>query len=345
MKSPKIIALKISLLVSLTTLVVAFLVSNYFLDLTDFSRIIVVALLVLGVTFLVVNFYFEKFLLEKVKVIYKTINNFKRTKTSITSDNKQDDLLEEVNRDVQAWTQDKLGEIEMLQTQENFRKEFIGNLSHELKTPLFTIQGYILTLLDGALDDPQHNELFLKKAAKSVDRITALLEDLDSITAAEGGKLSLVKEKFDIVNLTKEVFELLESPATKSKITLRLKSTNQKPEFVNADKDKITQVLTNLLLNSIKYGSREGYTEVRFYDMDDNILIEIKDNGIGVDEENLPRLFERFYRVDKSRSRHIAGTGLGLAITKHILEAHGHTISVRSAVGKGSTFTFSLTKA
>jgi len=345
LKSPKIIALKISLLVSLTTLVVAFLVSNYFLDLTDFSRIIVVALLVLGVTFLVVNFYFEKFLLEKVKVIYKTINNFKRTKTSITSDNKQDDLLEEVNRDVQAWTQDKLGEIEMLQTQENFRKEFIGNLSHELKTPLFTIQGYILTLLDGALDDPQHNELFLKKAAKSVDRITALLEDLDSITAAEGGKLSLVKEKFDIVNLTKEVFELLESPATKSKITLRLKSTNQKPEFVNADKDKITQVLTNLLLNSIKYGSREGYTEVRFYDMDDNILIEIKDNGIGVDEENLPRLFERFYRVDKSRSRHIAGTGLGLAITKHILEAHGHTISVRSAVGKGSTFTFSLTKA
>lgn len=305
----------------------------------------VVALLVLGVTFLVVNFYFEKFLLEKVKVIYKTINNFKRTKTSITSDNKQDDLLEEVNRDVQAWTQDKLGEIEMLQTQENFRKEFIGNLSHELKTPLFSIQGYILTLLDGALDDPQHNELFLKKAAKSVDRITALLEDLDSITAAEGGKLSLVKEKFDIVNLTKEVLELLESPATKSKITLRLKSTNQKSEFVNADKDKITQVLTNLLLNSIKYGSREGYTEVRFYDMDDNILIEIKDNGIGVDEENLPRLFERFYRVDKSRSRHIAGTGLGLAITKHILEAHGHTISVRSAVGKGSTFTFSLTKA
>lgn len=345
MKSPKIIALKISLLVSLTTLVVAFLVSNYFSNLTDFSRIMVVALLVLGVTFLVVNFYFEKFLLEKVKVIYKTINNFKRTKTSITSDNKQDDLLEEVNRDVQAWTQDKLGEIEMLQTQENFRKEFIGNLSHELKTPLFSIQGYILTLLDGALDDPQHNELFLKKAAKSVDRITALLEDLDSITAAEGGKLSLVKEKFDIVNLTKEVLELLESPATKSKITLRLKSTNQKSEFVNADKDKITQVLTNLLLNSIKYGSREGYTEVRFYDMDDNILIEIKDNGIGVDEENLPRLFERFYRVDKSRSRHIAGTGLGLAITKHILEAHGHTISVRSAVGKGSTFTFSLTKA
>jgi two-component system phosphate regulon sensor histidine kinase PhoR len=312
---------------------------------TYFYKILLVVLLIMGVTFFIVNFYLEKFLLEKVKVIYKTINNFKRTKTILNSEVKDSDLLEEVNKDVHAWTQDKLGEIEELQIQENFRKEFIGNLSHELKTPLFTIQGYILTLLDGALDDPQHNELFLKKAAKSVDRMTALLEDLDSITAAEGAELPMLKEKFDIVNLTNEVFELLESAAASSKIELRLKSSNQKSEFVNADKEKITQVLTNLLLNSVKYGNKGGYTEVRFYDMDDTILIEIKDDGIGIEEEHLPRLFERFYRVDKSRSRHIAGTGLGLAITKHILEAHGHDISVRSAVGKGSTFAFSLTKA
>jgi two-component system phosphate regulon sensor histidine kinase PhoR len=312
---------------------------------TYFYKILLVVLLIMGVTFFIVNFYLEKFLLEKVKVIYKTINNFKRTKIILNSEVKDSDLLEEVNKDVHAWTQDKLGEIEELQIQENFRKEFIGNLSHELKTPLFTIQGYILTLLDGALDDPQHNELFLKKAAKSVDRMTALLEDLDSITAAEGAELPMLKEKFDIVNLTNEVFELLESAAASSKIELRLKSSNQKSEFVNADKEKITQVLTNLLLNSVKYGNKGGYTEVRFYDMDDTILIEIKDDGIGIEEEHLPRLFERFYRVDKSRSRHIAGTGLGLAITKHILEAHGHDISVRSAVGKGSTFAFSLTKA
>ncbi|MFT5010474.1 MAG: two-component system phosphate regulon sensor histidine kinase PhoR [Pseudomonadales bacterium] len=314
-------------------------------SITYFYKILLVVLLIMGVTFFIVNFYLEKFLLEKVKVIYKTINNFKRTKTILNSEVKDSDLLEEVNKDVHAWTQDKLGEIEELQIQENFRKEFIGNLSHELKTPLFTIQGYILTLLDGALDDPQHNELFLKKAAKSVDRMTALLEDLDSITAAEGAELPMLKEKFDIVNLTNEVFELLESAAASSKIELRLKSSNQKSEFVNADKEKITQVLTNLLLNSVKYGNKGGYTEVRFYDMDDTILIEIKDDGIGIEEEHLPRLFERFYRVDKSRSRHIAGTGLGLAITKHILEAHGHDISVRSAVGKGSTFAFSLTKA
>jgi two-component system phosphate regulon sensor histidine kinase PhoR len=312
---------------------------------TYFYKILLVVLLIMGVTFFIVNFYLEKFLLEKVKVINKTINNFKRTKTILNSEVKDSDLLEEVNKDVHAWTQDKLGEIEELQIQENFRKEFIGNLSHELKTPLFTIQGYILTLLDGALDDPQHNELFLKKAAKSVDRMTALLEDLDSITAAEGAELPMLKEKFDIVNLTNEVFELLESAAASSKIELRLKSSNQKSEFVNADKEKITQVLTNLLLNSVKYGNKGGYTEVRFYDMDDTILIEIKDDGIGIEEEHLPRLFERFYRVDKSRSRHIAGTGLGLAITKHILEAHGHDISVRSTVGKGSTFAFSLTKA
>jgi two-component system phosphate regulon sensor histidine kinase PhoR len=322
-----------------------FLVFKNLQSITDFYKMLLVVLLIMGVTFFIVNFYLEKFLLEKVKVIYKTINNFKRTKTILNSEVKDSDLLEEVNKDVHAWTQDKLGEIEELQIQENFRKEFIGNLSHELKTPLFTIQGYILTLLDGALDDPQHNELFLKKAAKSVDRMTALLEDLDSITAAEGAELPMLKEKFDIVNLTNEVFELLESAAASSKIELRLKSSNQKSEFVNADKEKITQVLTNLLLNSVKYGNKGGYTEVRFYDMDDTILIEIKDDGIGIEEEHLPRLFERFYRVDKSRSRHIAGTGLGLAITKHILEAHGHDISVRSTVGKGSTFAFSLTKA
>ena len=345
MKSPKSIALRIALIVSVTALVVMFLVYENLHSITDFYKMLLVVLLIMGVTFFIVNFYLEKFLLEKVKVIYKTINNFKRTKTILNSEVKDSDLLEEVNKDVHAWSQDKLGRIEELQIQENFRKEFIGNLSHELKTPLFTIQGYILTLLDGALDDPQHNELFLKKAAKSVDRMTALLEDLDSITAAEGAELPLLKEKFDIVNLTNEVFELLESTAASSKIELRLKSSNQKSEFVNADREKITQVLTNLLLNSVKYGNKEGYTEERFYDMDDTILIEIKDDGIGIEEEHLPRLFERFYRVDKSRSRHIAGTGLGLAITKHILEAHGHDISVRSTVGKGSTFAFSLTKA
>ncbi len=344
MRSSKNIALRIALAIGALTFLLVYFSHSSLLVLDGLAKAIIIALLVLGVSFLLVLMYLEKFLLQRVKLIYKTINNFKRQKSS-AKQTEQTDLLEEVNKDVMAWSEDKLGQIKELQTQENFRKEFIGNLSHELKTPLFTIQGYILTLLDGALDDPEHNELFLSKAAKSVDRMTALLEDLDTINSMEGGELPLDITQFDVVALTKEVFELLETPAKKNNIKLKFKASNQKPELVMADRDKITQVLTNLIVNSIKYGTKGGYTEVRFYDMDENVLIEIKDDGIGIAEEHLPRLFERFYRVDKSRSRHIGGTGLGLAITKHIIESHGQDISARSVVGKGSTFTFSLAKA
>ncbi len=344
-KSPKAIAFRIALLIAVLSVVV-YLLLSYLSDLPRLYKAVVLFLVVLIISYLSASFSLEKFLLSKVKLIYKTINNFKRGGTNGQIEiQMQDDLLEEVNKDVQAWSKDKLGKIEQLQNQENFRKEFIGNLSHELKTPVFNIQGYILTLLDGALDDPEHNEVFLKKAAKSVDRMTSLLEDLDSISSLEEGVLPLESLEFDIVALTKEVFELQESSAEGQRIELRLKSPNQKPEFVIADRDKITQVITNLVVNSIKYGNEDGYIEVRFYDMDDNILIEVKDDGVGIAERHLPRLFERFYRVDKSRSRHIGGTGLGLAIAKHIIEAHGHDISVRSIQGKGSTFTFSLTKA
>lgn len=347
MKSPKAIAFRIALIIAVLN-VGAYLVINQYGNLVTFEiKVGIMFLVVLISAYFAVNFSVEKFLLAKVKLIYKSINNFKRGKNSgEISIQFQGDVLTEVNKDVQAWSKDKLSKIEHLQNQENFRKEFIGNLSHELKTPVFSIQGYILTLLDGALDDPEHNETFLRKAAKSVDRITALLDDLDSINGLEEGELPLDFTEFDIVALTKEVFELLENAAESENIELRFKVSNQKPEFVSADRDKITQVLTNLIVNSIKYGNRDsGYTEVRFYDMDDNILIEVKDNGLGIKKEHLPRLFERFYRVDKSRSRHIGGTGLGLAIAKHILEAHGHEISVRSKVDVGSTFSFSLTKA
>ncbi len=344
MKTPKNIAFRISIIVSLVTLALVFLIGDNAEKFSLLSQALVISLVVLAVSFFLVSFYLEKFLLEKVKVIYKTINNFKSSNPSSSKESAQAGILEEVNKDVEAWSQDKLGKIEELQNQENFRKEFIGNLSHELKTPLFSIQGYILTLLDGALDDHKHNHLFLTKAAKSVDRMTALLDDLDEVTNLEGGELPLEKSRFDIVALTKEIFELFESSASENNIEFRFKVPNPKPEFVYADRDKITQVITNLLVNSVKYGSDHGYTEVRFYDMDDSVLIEIKDNGIGVSQKHLPRLFERFYRVDKSRSRHVGGTGLGLAITKHIIEAHGHEITARSLVDKGSTFTFSLSK-
>ena len=312
-------------------------VVNWFLSIIIFLAILISA-------WFVSSYHLEKFLYRKVKLIYKTIHNFKRASKKMDSSSKED-LLEEVSKDVQVWASDKLGRIEQLQSQENFRREFIGNLSHELKTPVFNIQGFILTLLDGALDDPEHNKLFLKKAAKSADRITALLDDLDSISRIEEGVLKLNTEKFDIVDLASEVIEFLEVKAQENNITLKLRNQNQKSEYVRADREKIAQVFTNLLVNSIKYGSPDGTTEIRFYDMDENILIEVKDNGMGIEEMHLPRLFERFYRIDKSRSRHIGGTGLGLAIVKHILEAHDHNISVSSQHGKGSTFSFTLTKA
>ncbi|MFK7756334.1 MAG: sensor histidine kinase [Flavobacteriales bacterium] len=344
-KSPRAIALRTALSIAVIGAIFYFIIESFLDHFPVVLKTIILLVTISIAAFFVVNFSLEKFLNNKVKLIYKTINNFRRggdqSKLKIEMGT---DVLSEVNSDVQAWSKDKLGRIEFLQNQENFRKEFIGNLAHELKTPVFSIQGYILTLLDGALDDPEHNEIFLKKAAKSVDRITSLLGDLDNISSLEEGAIPLEKTNFDIIALTKEVFEMLESTAQSEGVTLRLKAPNQKSEMVCADRGKIMQVLTNLIVNSIKYSSTEGYTEVRYYDMDDTILIEVKDNGMGIDEKHLPRLFERFYRVDKSRSRHIGGTGLGLAISKHIIEAHGHEISVRSKVDKGSTFSFSLIK-
>jgi len=343
-KNPKAIALRIAATIAALSVLTYLIIEKYFSEQSLITKGIILTASVVLVSYLTISFSLEKFLLDKVKLIYKSINNFKRGNASEIAIETQSDVLAEVNKDVQAWSEDQQIKIERLQSQESFRREFIGNLSHELKTPMFSIQGYILTLLDGALDDPQHNEKFLRKAAKGIDRLTALLDDLDSITNLEEGAIPLEVSEFDIVQLTKDVFDILEPNSKKENITLKLKTEAQKPEMVSADRDKITQVLTNLLVNSIKYGSSGGFTEVRFYDMDDNVLIEVKDNGVGIDEQHLDRLFERFYRVDKSRSRHIGGTGLGLAIAKHILEAHGHKISVRSKVGKGSTFSFSLTK-
>jgi two-component system phosphate regulon sensor histidine kinase PhoR len=243
------------------------------------------------------------------------------------------------------WAESRIREIRDLQEKDSFRKEFVGNLSHELKTPIFSIQGYILTLLEGALEDPDNNRKFLLKAAKSVDRITALLEDLDQITKIESGNLKLNKSRFDIVELTREVLESLEHKARKSDISLKINQPGQPPIMVLGDRPKIAQVLTNLVVNSINYGNEGGNTKIRFYDMDENILVEVADNGLGMSEEHLPRIFERFYRVDKSRSRNVGGSGLGLAIVKHIVEAHNQSINVRSTEGAGSTFSFTLEKA
>lgn len=287
----------------------------------------------------------ERFIYQKVRIIYKNIHRFKSTKERAKDLRMNEDVMEKVQQDVMDWAQERVQEISQLKEQENFRKEFIGNLAHELKTPVFNIQGYILTLLEGALEDPDHNRKFLIKAAKNVDRMAGLIDDLDVITKIEGGSLELELRKFNLTALVVDVMDQLEQKANRAGIEVEFVDENRRNLEVIGDTPKIEQVVTNLISNSLRYGKEGGKTQVRFYDMDEQMLVEVADDGIGMSEEHLPRIFERFYRVDKSRSRNAGGSGLGLSIVKHIIEAHGQTISVRSTQGKGSTFAFTLQKA
>jgi two-component system, OmpR family, phosphate regulon sensor histidine kinase PhoR len=297
------------------------------------------------VAYAIIYYSIEKFLYDKVKIIYKSIHRVKSGQGKKPEIDMREDVIERVNSEVMRWAEERAREIQSLKEKDTFRREFIGNLAHELKTPVFNIQGYILTLLDGALEDAENNKRFLLKAAKNIERLTTLLEELDAITRIESGSLELRVSRFDIIELSRDVIEALEHKAKEKHIMLKLKNPNEAPIWVLADRPRIEQVLTNLINNSIAYGNEGGETKLRFYDMDENVLIEVADNGIGMSEEHLPRVFERFYRVDKSRSRHEGGTGLGLAIVKHIIDAHEQSINVRSTAGLGSTFGFTLEKA
>jgi two-component system phosphate regulon sensor histidine kinase PhoR len=321
-----------------------------FIDLffnTSWQHFVIVFGLVFTVAWSLIYYLVDGYLRERIKLVYKVIHQFKLGKNLKESlgDSLGDDPLSEMETQVKDWISDKSKEIEDLKKLEQFRKEFLANLSHELKTPIFNIQGYVHTLLDGAMEEPEVMKHFLERTARSIDRLNNLVDDLDEISKIERGEVSMVKEIFDITQLVKEVFESMELKAKTKNVTLSLVKGFDKPFFVHADKEKIRQVITNLIDNSIKYGSEKGETTASFYDMDDNILTEVTDNGIGISEEHLPRLFERFYRIDKHRSREQGGTGLGLAIVKHIIEAHQQTINVRSTIGVGTTFAFTLQKA
>ena len=228
---------------------------------------------------------------------------------------------------------------------DSYRKEFLGNVSHELKTPIFNIQGYISTLIDGGIHDDSINVEYLKRADKSVDRMIQIIDDLETISQLEIGTLELDIEKYDITQQLRDILEALELQAKRRDIRLQLAKKYDKPIYVKADKFRVRQVLVNLITNSIKYGVSNGKTLITINLFDDQVIIEIKDNGIGIEEKHLARLFERFYRVDKGRSREQGGTGLGLAIVKHIVEAHGETIDVSSKVNEGTTITFTLKRA
>ena len=239
----------------------------------------------------------------------------------------------------------RLEEINILKDQENYRREFLGNVSHELKTPLFTIQGYILTLIEGALKDKKVRGKYLRRSAKGVDRLISIVKDLDLITQFESGIKTVDKTNFNIYELIENVYDLMEFESEKNNTKLLLNNEKNSPVIVNADKERILQVLTNLIVNSIKYGKENGYTEVKVEEYDkDRIIVRIKDNGEGIEDEHLPRLFERFYRIDKNRSRKKGGSGLGLSIVKHIIEAHQEQIFVESKIGQGTEFSFTLQK-
>lgn len=286
----------------------------------------------------------NNFIFERIKPIYKTIHTVNYAEKKLKRDLEEKDIIQDVQNDVMTWARRKTKEISQLRQLEKYRREFLGNVSHELKTPIFNIQGYILTLIDGGLEDNNINRLYLERTEKSVNRLITIVNDLESISRLESGELKLEYSRFNIVKMVHEAFEEHEIHSKERGISLKFAKSIDKEIFVMADKKRIQEVVDNLIDNSIKYGKTGGYTMVDFHDMEDNILIEFSDNGIGISDKDLPRLFERFFRADKSRSREMGGTGLGLSIVKHIIEAHKMTINVQSKTGKGSSFTFTLKK-
>tara|TARA_R100000935_G_scaffold27288_2_gene47422 strand:+ start:3149 stop:4192 length:1044 start_codon:yes stop_codon:yes gene_type:complete len=294
-------------------------------------------------SFFIIQYRVQKFIYKRVVKIYEDVRLLDAatfTPKRVTTD------METLTREVERFAENKKLEIESLKVRENYRREFLGNISHELKTPLFTVQGYILTLLEGAMKDKSVRKKYLQRANKGVERLIYIIKDLDMITKLEAGDLNLHEEEFNIIELVENVFDLLEMKATKKRITLTFDVEYTDSIFVFADRDRIQQVLTNLIVNSIKYGVKDGTTEVSIEEFVKNkVLVRITDNGEGIEKEFLTRLFERFFRVDKSGSRKEGGSGLGLAIVKHIVEAHKEKIYVESQVGVGSEFSFTLEKA
>ncbi len=293
------------------------------------------------------RFFVEKFVYERIRLIYKTIHNLKMSRQERKGFlSGQKDLISEANEAVIQWASDRKQEIEELRKLETYRREFLGNVSHELKTPIFNIQGYVLTLLDGGLEDPEINYKYLVRTEQSINRMISIVEDLEAISRYESGQMPVQFSHFDMIALTREVIDFLEIEAAKKNIRIFLNRKYETPVFAYGDRPKIQQVLTNLIINAIRYGRESGHVKISFFDMDENILIEVTDSGIGIPRDELPRIFERFYRGDRSRTRPPGegGSGLGLAIVKHIIEAHQQTINVRSTPGVGTTFGFTLHK-
>jgi two-component system phosphate regulon sensor histidine kinase PhoR len=331
-----LIALMVSILMGLTMYVAHLLNWADF----DFKLFIIIPLVAFGFSAVTAYVTIHEFIFRKINIIYKLIEDLRADK----SEKEKQNILDAVQEKVMQFSLQKSKEIEQLKKLEQYRKEFLGNVSHELKTPIFNIQGYLETLLDGALDDPKISKDFITRASRNAERLNEIVSDLLLISQYESGDLKLHMETYDIRGQVEDIFESFAMQARAKNIQLLFRENYSKPVFVHADKSRIGQVFYNLISNSIKYCNDNCFVSAAFIEQDDAVRIEVSDDGPGIAQEHLSRLFERFYRVDKARSREQGGTGLGLAIVKHILEAHKQTIHVDSSVGIGTTFAFTLRK-
>lgn len=337
------IALLASLIIALITFAQLLIIHFIFYPLT-WLMIILLSVFSFVASYVVIYFLVDSFVYRRIKVLYKNIHQLKTGKQQIQPINEQDPISE-VEQEVKNYSINKSAEIAELKKMEQYRKEFLGDVSHELKTPIFNTQGYIETLLNGAINDDKVNISYLKKASKNLDRLNSIVEGLLVIAQKESDQLKLNKTKFDIIALTQEVIENNEVLADNRDISVKFKKETAKNKQVFADKEQVEIVLNNLINNAIKYGKEDGTVLIGVYDMEENILLEVTDNGPGIEQKYLPRLFDRFFRVDKHRSRVEGGNGLGLSICKHIMDAHGQSIHVRSTIGVGTTFGITLSKA
>ncbi len=320
----------------------------YFLNVNfPFYLMFIVFFFSFALSFLFFNFFYQKVIFGRINDTLSKLRQFRpegQIASNIDFVSDVSDPIERFNEEIIHLSNERQKELEHLQKLENYRKEFLGNVSHELKTPIFNIQGYVSTLIDGGINDPKINLDYLKRADKSVDRMIHIIDDLETISQLESGTLSLDIENFNIVEQIHDIVSQTEIQAAKKNISLKIEAPKENIKTAS-DRFRMRQVLSNLLSNSIKYGKDNGETLVSVTSDNDKITVTVSDNGIGIDAKHLSRLFERFYRVDKGRSREQGGTGLGLSIVKHIIEAHGQTIIVSSELDKGTTFIFTLPKA
>ena len=344
--SPKLLTIPVAAFLSSLLVVMDIVLAFYFkMDLS--SNFFIASFLVMFlITYVLIKQLQKKYIKDNLMQIYRQILKIRNPKDVIRPiDENRVNVSNEINKVLYEWSNESKEEIDNLKQVEIYRREFLSNVSHELKTPVFSVQGYIHTLLDGGIEDTDVNIHYLNKASKGIDRLISMVDDLESISRLESGELIVELRTFDLHDLAQDIIESVELQSKERGVTIKMETNEDKPFYVYSDKDMVRQILVNFIVNSIKYGVKDGVTKVRLTESDDKVIVDVEDNGIGIEKVHLPRLFERFYRVDKSRSRDQGGTGLGLAIVKHILEALGEGVQVDSEVGKGTRFTFSLPRS